>query len=93
MYHNAAWCFCYEVFLLYIIDYTVKYDQLFSVIKLGVTHRNLSGLPGPNHTPAPVLVLDKKKADKTNHLILWQKCAAMQHARCFVVSLGLAPSS
>lgn len=64
MYHNAAWCFCYEVFLLYIIDYTVEYDQLFSIIKLGVTYTILSGLPGPNHNPAPLEKHEKK---------IWQK--------------------
>jgi hypothetical protein len=40
------------------------------------------------------LMLDKhKNKTKTNHRILWQKCAAMQHAGCSVVSLGLAPTS
>jgi len=53
MYHNVAWCFCYDVYLLYIIDYTVEYDKLFSIIKPGVTHTILSGLPCPNHNPAP----------------------------------------
>jgi len=48
MYHNAVWCFCYEVYLLYIIDYTVEYDQLFSIIKPGVTHDLIgSALPKP----------------------------------------------
>jgi len=85
MYHNAAWCFCYEVSLLYIIDYTVEYDQLFSIIKLGVTHTILSGLPGPNHNPAPFLVLDKqkakkKKSDKNKPLYLVAKMCC--HATC-----------
>jgi hypothetical protein len=68
MYHNAAWCFCYEVFLLYIIDYTVEYDQLLSIIKLGVTHTILLGVPGANHNPAVFLMLNKKYWQKQTTL-------------------------
>jgi hypothetical protein len=57
MYHNAAWCFYYDVYLLYIIDYTVEYDKLFSIMKPDVTHTILSGLPCPNHNPALFLTL------------------------------------
>jgi len=31
-----------------------------------------------------------KTKTKTNPIILWQKCAAMQHTRCFVVSLRIS---
>jgi len=61
MYDNATWCFCYAVYLLYIIDYTVEYDQLLSIIKPGVTHTILSVLSCPNHNPYPFFMLDKHK--------------------------------
>jgi len=86
MYHNAVWCFCYEVYVLYIIDYAVEYDQLFSILKPGVTHTILSGLPCLNHNPAPFLMLDKHnktKSDKKKPPYLVAKMCC--HATCLML--------
>lgn len=74
-------CFCYEVFLPYIINYAVECDhQLFSIIKTGLTHTFLLVVPGPNQNPAPFVVLNKHK-NKPPYFVAKMYC----HATCSIL--------